>query len=543
MLRQPLPFKQNNKRQQISEGASVPAPVGGWDAASPLALMKPENAVRLVNWDAEPGFCKLRRGSVKHCLGVGSSRVESVMAYHGITTASDKLFAAATTIIYDVSTSYVASSSLTSLTNGRWQHVNHATTGANYLLIVNGADSMRAYDGSSWSTPAVTVATSANWVHLEIHKRRIWAVEVNTTKAWYMPVDVVAGAATAFHLGPVFSRGGYLQALGTWTIDAGEGVDDHLCFISSKGQVAIYKGTDPASADTWALVGVFNVGAPIGRRCLTKVGGDLALISIDGVLPLSRAIMFDRGAVQNVSITAKIQNEMNIAARRYSDNYGWQLIGYPRGTKAILNVPVSAGAESEQYVMNTLTGAWSRYTGMDAFCWEIFQERLFFGGLDGAVYEADTGGQDWDSPINTELMTAFNYYGSRGELKRWTMVRPVMMSDGVVTPTLEIDTDFLETDVNSTVSTVEAIGAGWDEVNWNEFEWGEDVLVASNWTSVSGLGHCAAIHMAMRVQTITDIAVFDTALWDSSNFFSGTGGDVTLQVSGFDVVYERGGFM
>ena len=539
MLRQPL--KQNNQRIQVSFGASVPVPTGGWDAASPLSMMKPDSAVRLINWDPTPGDCRIRRGSLRHCLGVGSAAVESLMAYHGLTSSLDTLFAASSSTIYDVSDSYVASSSLTSLTNGRWQHVNHATTGGNFLFIVNGADNPRHWNGSAWATPSITVATAANWVHVAVHKRRIWAVEVNTTDSWYLPVDVVAGAATIFRLGPVFSMGGYLQAIGTWTIDAGEGVDDHLCFISSKGQVAIYKGTDPASADTWALVGVFNVGAPIGRRCLIKVGGDLALISVDGVLPLSKAIIFDRGAVQNVAITSKIQNAMNTAARNYKDNFGWQLIGYPKGTKAILNVPVSAGTNSEQYVMNTLTGAWTRYTGMKAFCWEVFQENLYFGGLDGAVYRADVGGQDWDRPIATELLTAFNYYGARGVLKRWTMVRPVMLSDGVVTPKLEVDIDFQVSDVTSTVSLVESIGAGWDEINWNEFLWGEDVLISSSWTSVNGQGYCAAIHMAMQVQTIEGVAVFDDAVWDSANFFSGIGGDVTLQISGFDVILERGG--
>jgi len=194
--------------------------------------------------------------------------------------------------------------------------------------------------------------------------------------------------------------------------------------------------------------------------------------------------------------------------------------------------------------MNTLTGAWTRYTGMNAFCWEVFKERLFFGGPEGAVYEADVGGQDWNKPINTELMTAFNYYDARGTLKRWTMVRPVMLSDGVITPSLEIDTDFNETNqISSTVSAIENIGSLWDAVNWDEFLWADDVLVASNWTSVDGTGHCAAVHMAMRVQTVDSLAVFDSALWDSAKFFSGTGGAVTLQVSGFDVVMERGGFV
>jgi hypothetical protein len=46
-----------------------------------------------------------------------------------------------------------------------------------------------------------------------------------------------------------------------------EETDDYAAFITSEGQVAVYSGADPASSTTWSLVGVFDIGAPIGRRC------------------------------------------------------------------------------------------------------------------------------------------------------------------------------------------------------------------------------------------------------------------------------------
>src|SRR5262249_39569 len=150
----------------------------------------------------------------------------------------------------------------------------------------------------------------------------------------------------------------------------------------------IYQGTDPSDADLWSLVGVFDLGAPLGRRCFFKVAGDLALVNIDGVLPISRALGTDRGAAAAIAITNNINNAMNDVARQYKGNFGWQLQGYPRGAYVLLNVPISEGSIQYQFVMNTLTGAWCRFTGQNANCWEVWKDNLYYGTNDGVVRKA-----------------------------------------------------------------------------------------------------------------------------------------------------------
>src|SRR5690606_28772508 len=102
--------------------------------------------------------------------------------------------------------------------------------------------------------------------------------------------------------------------------------------------------------------------------------------------------------------------------------------------------------------MNTVTGAWCRFLGQEANCWEVFNDRLFFGGNDGVVYESDTGGSDAGQPITYDLRTAFNYFGQRGMLKRWTMCRPLLTTNDVVTPGIAINVDFGENGVLATPS-------------------------------------------------------------------------------------------
>lgn len=524
-MRQAL--RNNRARQATGRGASIPAPVGGWDASSALADMKPHFAVQLDNLDPEPGYVRIRRGHLEHATGVGAGAVETLMAYHGVTDASDALIAASDDTLWDVTAASAATSAVTGLTNGRWQHVNFTTSGGKFLVCVNGADLMQAYSGSAWSEPSITGTTSDNFIHVAAHKKRLWFVLKESTKAAYLPVDSIAGASVTFDLGAVFTRGGFLMAIGSWTLDAGVGVDDHAVFVSSEGQVAIYKGTDPASASTWSLVGVYDVGPPLGRRCLLKVAGDLAIVSQDGILPMSQAIQYDRGASDRVAITARIQNAMNEVARDFGSNHGWQLTAYPRGTKAILNVPTAEGVSSQQYVMNVLTGAWCRYTGINAFCWEVFQGRLFFGGAGGVVFEADRGAMDNGAAIRARCVTAFNYFGSRGSLKQFTMVQPLIVSDGRVTPAIEVDVDFKVGAPIATVSEITNVGTNWGEGVWGEFMWASSTISVSDWISVSGIGQCAAVDMVLTV-AVPEISA---------------GQPITLQVNGFNLMFKPGGIL
>lgn len=517
---------QRNRRtgggRVVSRGASIPAPTGGWDAISPLANMPPDRAILFDNWVARTGYVELRAGHIELADTGTGQPVETIMAYHAANSLSDKLFAASAADFYEVSTGTPAAAGL-ALSNARWQYVNFTTTGGHFLWACNGADAARAFNGAAWVLPALTGITSSDIINVAIHKNRLWFTQKNSTKAAYLPVDSFQGAATQFELGGLFSLGGFLMAIATWSVDNGNGSDDNIVFISSKGQVAVYSG-DPSA--TFTLIGVFAIGAPIGRRCLTKVGADVAVISIDGVLPISQALVIERSASIKVSLTANIQTVMAQSARDWKDNFGWQLTSYPRGTLAILNVPAAEGASQQQYVMNTVTGAWCRFLGMEANCWEVYQDRLFFGGNDGSVFEADRGGSDNGQAINVDFKQAFNYFKTRGNQKRWTMIRPLLTTDGQVTPGIGLNVDFRDdAEVVSPASSLSP-SAMWDVAIWDVDVWPLLERSVTDWTSISGIGYCASIRMKASILS--------------------TGGDnltPVLRVNGFDTTFESGAYI
>lgn len=536
------PLRPNKPQRAVIKQFPVRFPVGGWNSKQPLAAMSPEFAVQLKNWFPQPGFGEMRRGYQRHAWDIVSdtTSIETLMAWRG--PASSKLFAAGGGAIYDVTANQVGTSAVTSLTGDRWQQVNFTTSAGHYLFIVNGADSARHYNGTTWATPTITGVTSSDCIGVNHHKRRLWLVQQDTTDAWYLATDAVAGAATKFALGPLFTRGGTLVAMGTWTRDGGSGADDYAVFISSEGQVALYQGTDPASANTWSLVGVFDVPPPIGHRCFFKYGADLALITLQGVFPLSQLLSVDESQVQRVALSDNITPSFVEAARSYASNWGWEACVYPRGTRLIVNIPTSENVTAAQYVMNTITGAWCEFDGHNANCWIVYDDDLYFGDNTGTVHRADVGALDYDSEIVAVGQTAYDSYRSP-LLKRWSMLRPLIVVSRSLDPELGVSTDFSETDTLSGHRSTASATSTFDSSVFDTAQFASDANIVSDWIGAAALGTFGSIKFRARVgaAAANEVSLWDSAVWSSSEWAVATSADETLRINGFVVMAEVGG--
>lgn len=482
--------------------------------------MEATYALSLDNWFCTPTTVDTRGGTSNWATGF-SGQVETVMHYNSATAA--KLFAACVGSIFDISSSgSIGAAVVTGKSNARWQSVNVTTPGGWFLMAANGADSVLIYDGSSWANASITGVTSANLVHVNVFKNRVYFTEINTMNAWYLPVNSIAGAATKFPLSSIFTRGGYLMAMLTWTIDNTSGVDDYAVFITSEGEVAIYQGYDPDFASSWTLVGVFFMGRPIGRRCFTKMGSDNAVICADGVVALSKELTTDRDISQSLSYN--ILNLINNDVAAYNANFGWQPVYYPIGNKLIINVPAMEGAGQYQYVMNTITGAWSSWGKLNspiaANCWDVFEDNIYYGG-NGVVAQADLQSNTSDNgvAIQTDMKPAFSYFGELGTEKYFTMARPIFLSTDPITPSYVLCLDYNDV---LPVTPQGSIGTGspWDTSPWDVTPWGASgYQVNKNWLTVGGVGYAASLRMA----TLTN--------------------GVSASLQSIDYVYETGGVL
>lgn len=252
----------------------------------------------------------------------------------------------------------------------------------------------------------------------------------------------------------------------------------------------MYQGPDPDTLGQFQMVGVWDLGAPVGNRCLFKYSGDMLLISQDGVVPLSGALQSSR-VQPRVAITDKIQAAVSDAVTNYGVNFGWQLTYVAQINQLWLNVPFQEGQNQQQFVMNTITGAWCNYKGWNANCIEIYNDQPYFGG-DGFVAQAWYGQADDGANINAYALQAFNNFGSAGLLKRYTMSRPVIRTDGSPAVYAGINIDFNISEPTSPLNYTPVNYAKWDTGIWDAAAWGGDVNILQYWQGLNGVGYYAA---------------------------------------------------
>jgi hypothetical protein len=504
-------------KRRVSNQVSIPAPTAGLNARDPLAKMAENEAPVMNNYFPTPSSVDSRGGSISHATGM-TGTIESLLTYsNGI---DRNLFAAVNGDIFDVTSSgVVGAADVTGLLNSRIQSINFGTAGGFFLMCVNGEDKMQIYTGSTWyedgTTTTVTGFDTADAIHINNFKNRVWFVEKESMKAWYLPVSSIGGAAVAIDFSGIFKLGGYLMAMANWTIDNAAGIDDYAVFVTSEGEVALYKGTDPSSADTWALVGTFRMGRPLGRRCFCKAGADVLLITTDGAFPLSKALLTDRSQM-NLAATDKISSLINAATKAYFNNFGWEPIIFPTGTKLIINVPKIENVESIQYVMNTQHGAWCSFSEWNAACFAVLDDKLYYGTAD-AVIQADTGQSDLGEAIVGNVQQAYSYFQSGGIQKIFKMARPIMISEGTVVPSIRMSVDYKENTQQPSTENLSSGGATWDLATWDLASWTSGVNISSSWQSISGVGIAGGLKLS---SSLTDI----DCKWVST-----------------DVIYEKGG--
>jgi hypothetical protein len=368
-----------------------------------------------------------------------------------------------------------------------------------------------------------------------LHKNRLWFAEYGTANAWYLDPQTLGGEAKKWPLGGIFSKGGALQCIATWTIDAGSGIDDYIVFISQQGQVAIYGG-EVVDTD-WQLQGVYDLGSPIGLKATTKYGGDLLVITTDGLVPLSKAMQSTR-VNNSVALTDKIQYLISELVTRYKGYVGWQVLVFPNENQIWLVTPPVTSTllgtdNNDPHVsvlsMSTITGAWAEYSGMDIRDVCLFDDTPLFGTKDGYIGLAWQGTLDdteWGGApvrgkyIEAEVLTAYNYFGDQARNKRWTLARLIFQSGVVPAANIRISTDFalLEKPEEPSDPTVPSSTPLWGLALWGTDRWPESPSRYRQWITVNGIGYCAALNMRVRSAT--------SLLWTASDFAFEVGGVV-----------------
>jgi len=521
------------QKPRTSELAAFPAPRNGWVSNLNLAQPQAKNAdgtnvsgaAVLDNMFPTATGVRLLRGSELYAtLGEGDKPTLSLFAY--INGTVEQMFGATEDAIYDITTilipynyeiateddepletdtgdtfgedSTIGLEVLEATVGGDWIVVQFATAGGTFLRGVNGEDTPFVYDGVTFEeTPALTFAapdaalTPDILFYVWAYKQRLFFLQKNSLNAWYLPVDVIGGELKKLPLGGVFGLGGSILFGASWSTDAGEqgGLSEQCIFVTTEGEVAVFQGANPSSADDWNKVGVYRIGRPLGKQAWIRDGGDLIIATSIGYVRLSEAINRELAALGPTAVSYPIEVAWNEAVDRRGSN--WHCEVWPSKQMAVIALPTAGEEPAAMFLANVRTGAWCRRLNWDGRCLLVFKERLFFGSEDGKVVEANVSGLDQGEIYTGVCVPLFDDLGSPASLKIAGLARVVGLAPVGVKTTVSMQVDYFVSLPSPPNAAPIPVGSEWGNAIWGTSVWGaaREMKPRQEWVSVGGSGY------------------------------------------------------
>lgn len=477
-----------------AQAFSFPAPVRGLVLNENIANVGGAAARILDNWICNTNSVRARGGTFEHVTLGGA--VKTLFTYQS--GGAQTFFGATEFTIFDITATATPVSAVTGQTGGQYSTEQFGTAGGDYLYAVNGEDDAQLFDGATWvavdgaSTPAITGVTTSDLIDVWSFANRLFFIEKGTLNAWYLPVDSIGGAASQFSLAGVFKRGGSLLFGATWSLDAGDGLDDKCVFVSTEGEVAVYEGTNPGDANNWRKAGVYRLPKPLGYKSYMQAGGDLLLAVESGLVPISQAIQRDEAALEVAAVSKNITPLWQAQVQLTGAN-NWQIVKWPRENIMIISQPNDP--DHTCLVANLKTGSWSRFTGLDTQCLGFFDDSAFFGDATGKVYRLESGGSDDGSNYTCTYIGLHEGMGTTGLEKTVTQVRAIFQHATPIAPLVTAQIDY-EVEPRQAPSALPDLGtsAAWDISNWDEAVWdgGGRLQTRAIWSSVGRTGYSVA---------------------------------------------------
>jgi hypothetical protein len=496
----------------VLKAFGFPAASGGINAVDPLASLDTKYSVLANNLIADGRALRVRTGTQQFATNVGSSDIRTIIPFEGATSATNRLFACGTAGIYDISAGgsgawavQVAFGNTTGDAGyGVWTDYV-LDNGAHYAFYADYVNGLYQYpSGGPWVATggAITgpAGGSAALSFVMQFKSRLWFVERDSARAWYLAAGAVAGACTRFDFGNKFRHGGTLVGLWNWTMNSGVGIDDHMVALSSTGDVVVYKGSDPATTD-WTQVGSYYIGAvPAGRRQGNVFGGELFILSQMGILPMSRLMagdaLDDTSTYASKNISPLITTEMAVSRTQN----GWEMRNVPSENVFIASVPKQTGFAYKQYAMSSKTNGWCVFQDLEYVTGDNWNGTFYVGSASGVVYRltghtdkvtlAGTGG----NAITFSLITAFSDLEESALYHQVQYLRPVFRASAAPNYSIAARYDYNTDDYSAIAIPVTIGGYLWDAAAalWDTALWGADAATIESVAGGVGIGRAVA---------------------------------------------------
>jgi uncharacterized protein YaiE (UPF0345 family) len=479
-----------------------------------------QDAVRLDNFIVKPFGVELRHGYILH-QNTFEFRINTIIPYQARVPADDRLFGVTYEGIYDITsrqdnavkpTPDVTFATQTLDVTDLWSWIPFSNLGENFVCAVSDLNGYFTYDATGgWISRNAGMSGPVGFDPLDLDyimswKRRLWFVPQSGTKAYYLPVNQVVGVVEEFDFGPYMRQGGSIKQLVSWTRDGGDGIDDFLIVLGSQGDVIVYQGTDPANADTFAMVGIWDLGSlPLGRRLAIKSGGDVKVLCEVGLIDLSTLFQGAINLASKDSLGYPIQTAISSVVNRTLNTGQWEVHYFSPEELFVVKEPITVLlTESKMWAANVHSRAWGNLNDLPQQTLGMFQDQLYGSDSVGNVYQLLTGNVDnldfegFSSEITGRIQTGFYNFGT-AKLKKFHVIQPTFQS--LVAPALQVQmyTEFnFDALSGSPGFGAPTQGAQWDIDKWDIAVWAGLANTFQVWAGVQGIGFFGSLAMNVR---------------------------------------------
>ena len=473
--------------------------------------MPPNDAQDLVNLFPSGRGVEIRGGYTSYAEVSPVGQI-SFLEPLPLSTGVNKLVAATSSKIFDI-TSGVATdiTGATTPTSGEW----NSTVFATRLFMCNGENTVQVYDGTSVVDSTFTGVTLAELINASSFKERLYFVRKNTLEVWYGNTQAVGGSAlTKFDMSYFFKQGGHLLFAGSWTNQLATTSADLFFAVSSEGEILFYSGS--SAAEPWTLVARFVIGRPLGYRAFIRVNNDVWILTQQGIVPISALFSLDpEGALDTISRKVNLLISQYAALTPFSSIWGG--FHWPQGRRVYIKIPTS-GSGSILLVFGQDSKGWCTYelnSANDCVSLTVSDGAPYIGSAAGVIFAFESGYSDNDQSIAFSGRGAPSFFGSRGNYKVFTDIRPLMRTKRGIGLSLAVETNFQQTSDLDTLVTSPGTFTPWGSP-WGT-DWSEGVVYIFDRRATRGQGHSGAIR------------------------FQGSIKDTPLEIYGFEVRFELGG--
>lgn len=320
-------------------------------------------------------------------------------------------------------------------------------------IIADGLDLPLRYNGSIFETALFTTSTGATVQSFDgiiAHHDRVYFWKSNgALEFYYGDVGAVMGPLTRFPLDRLGNITGNILACISITLDAGENVNDALAIYTTTGQIVVYEGLNPGDSTDWNLSTRIQVAPPLSRFSFTRVGGDVWVLTAQGLISLRDTLSQGSLALVNTigrpivdDITALVARPpiFDVPSAQFIPNE-WSLHTAADGSRVIVNF--YSRDLTKQFVWMVESKAWQT-SNYPARHWHNLVLATEFTTAEGRL------GQAIDAESGEEIITASwhtGWFTFRGDVTVAYM-RPVIIANGPLTITVTVLRDYNETDAD-----------------------------------------------------------------------------------------------